>query len=84
MSRKDLFPISILADSTGARFSSEVEELVREKKIGYMESVLELCEKYNLEPDSVARLLSKPIIEKLQIEGEECHLLPRSGGTLPI
>lgn len=82
--KKDLFPISILVDATGARFNSEVEEIVRKKKIGYLEAVLELCEKYNLEPDSVARLLSKPIIEKLQIEGQECHLLPRDGGILPI
>ncbi len=75
--------IPFLVDSNGAHFCREVEAMVQEREIGYMEAVLELCDKHNLEPESAAKLLSKPIIEKIQVEGQEIHLLPRSG-ALPI
>ena len=80
---KDMLPIPFLVDTNGALFCKEVEILVQEREIGYMEAVLELCDKHNLEPASAAKLLSKPIIEKIQVEGQAIHLLPRSG-ALPI
>lgn len=78
-----MLPIPFLVDTTGARFCREVEEMVQVREIGYMEAVLELCGRHSLEPESAAKLLSKPIIEKIQVEGQEIHLLPRSG-ALPI
>lgn len=81
---KDAFHISLIANATGARFCHEVEELVKKGDIGYLEAVIQLCEKYNMEPEAAAKLLSQPIIEKLQIEGQEIHLLPQPSGVLPI
>ena len=78
-----MLPISFLVDTNGARFCKEVETMVQDKEIGYMQAVLDLCEQHNLEPDAAAKLLSKPIIEKIQVEGQEIHLLPRSG-ALPL
>jgi hypothetical protein len=80
---KDMLPISLLVNTNGACFCKEVETMVQDKEIGYMQAVLDLCEKHNLEPASAAKLLSKPIIEKIQVEGQKIHLLPRSG-VLPI
>lgn len=82
--KKDVFPISLLTSGTGARFCHEVEEIVKKHEIGYLEAVIQLCERRNIEPESAAKLLSKPIIEKIQIEGQEMHLLPQPGGVLPI
>jgi len=79
----DMFPMPFLVDTNGARFCREVEVMVHDKEVGYMEAVLELCDRHNFEPESAAKLLSKPIIEKIQVEGQQMHLLPRSG-VLPI
>jgi len=80
---KDMLPISFLVGTNSTRFCKEVETMVQDRDMGYMDAVLELCEKHSLEPASAAKLLSKPIIEKIQVEGQNIHLLPRSG-VLPI
>ena len=80
---KDMLPLSFLVNTNGPCFCKEVETMVQDREMGYMDAVLELCDKHNLEPASAAKLLSKRIIEKIQVEGQKIHLLPRSG-ALPI
>ena len=78
-----MLPLSFLVNTNGPCFCKEVETMVQDREMGYMDAVLELCDKHNLEPASADKLLSKPIIEKIQVEGQKIHLLPRSG-ALPI
>ena len=50
-------------------FSKEIEELCLTRKDGrYIDVILELCEKHGIEPESVAKLVTKPIREKLKAE----------------
>ena len=57
-------------------FSKEIEELCKTKKEGlYIDAILELCEKYAVEPESVAKLLTKPIREKLKAEFEDRNMM---------
>jgi len=68
-------------------FSKEVEELTRSRKSGkYMESIIDLCEKYGIEPESAAKLLSKPIREKLKSEFETLNMVrgKRKTTKLPL
>jgi hypothetical protein len=68
-------------------FSKEVEELTRNKKNGkYMETIIDLCEKYSIEPESAAKLLSKPIREKLKSEFESLNMVrgKRKTSKLPL
>lgn len=68
-------------------FSKEVEELTRSRKSGkYMESIIDLCEKYGIEPESAAKLLSKPIREKLKSEFETLNMVrgKRKNTKLPL
>ena len=65
------------------KFVTEVEEYVKQNGGGYIEAILECCEKYKIEPKVAAKFLTKPIIEKIQAEGEDFNLLPR-GARLPI
>jgi len=62
----------------------EVENYVFENGGEYIDAVLYICEKYNIEPKIAAKHLSKPIIEKLEVEGRQMHLLPRKSAKLPI
>jgi hypothetical protein len=51
-----------------------------------MESVMDLCEKYGIEPESAAKLLSKPIREKLKSEFESLNMVrgKRKTTKLPL
>lgn len=63
-------------------FLEELEQMAIETG-SYIDSVLELCEKYNIEPNVAAKLITRPIKEKIEKEGRESNLLP-SVSTLPV
>ena len=63
-------------------FTEEVVEMA-EKTGSYIEAVLELCEKHNIEPQVAAKMLSKPIIEKIEREGMSANILPQVS-SLPV
>ena len=64
-------------------FSESVEDYVKTHDVGYIEAILALCEQHNIEPESASKILTKPIKEKLQIEGQELKLLPKPN-QLPL
>ena len=63
-------------------FTEEVVEMA-EKSGSYIESVIALCDKYNIEPQVAAKMLSKPIIEKIEREGISSNILPQVP-SLPV
>ena len=64
-------------------FSLEVEKLALEKKITHMEAVLEYCKEHQLEPDSVGRLISKSLKDKIEANARDLNYLPKRA-KLPI
>jgi len=64
-------------DEIEKTFCSKVEERVLKTRCGYMDAISELCEELDLEPELVAKYLSKPIIEKIKVEAQSINLLPR-------
>ena len=44
--------------------------------------ILEYCEEKDLEPEEIARMISKPLREKLMIEMQEDGLLPKNDAVL--
>ena len=48
---------------TPKTFSLEIENLAKDMKMSHMDAVLYYCEKNDLEPDSVGRLITKGLIE---------------------
>ena len=57
----------------------------REAKIcdSYIRAVINACESFDIDFVGGAKLLSKPLIEKIQQEGEDSDLLPKIS-KLPI
>ena len=49
----------------------------------YIHAVIKSCEAFNIDVKFGAKLISKPIIEKIQQEGEDSNLLPKIS-KLPI
>jgi len=74
----------ILTEEQKTGFSKKVENYIREKGGSYIDAVLSLCEEYAIEPPLVAKSLSKPLVEKIKIEGQDLNLLPRPENKLPI
>ena len=64
-------------------FSLEVEKLALEKKITHMEAVLEYCKEHQLEPDSVGRLISKSLKDKIEANPRDLNYFPKRA-KLPI
>ena len=67
-------------------FSKEIEELcLKRKDSSIIDIVLELCEKYEIEPESVAKLVSKPRKERMRAEFEQRNMIKGGRKTrLPL
>ena len=63
--------------------SLQVELYIQQNGGEYIDAVLYICEKSNIEPKVAARYLSKPIIEKIGTEGRDMNLLPKNSAELP-
>jgi len=61
-----------------ADFSRQVEETYRTRKdTTYMEVIVDLCERHGIEPEAAAKLLSKPLKERLRAEGQKYNMLKK-------
>ena len=64
-------------DNAKEQFSNKVIERVKTTKLSFMDCVLEITEEMGLDPSASGKLLTKPIIEKIQQEAKELHLLKK-------
>jgi hypothetical protein len=60
------------------KFSQKILERVKTTNLSFMDCVLELSAEMNLEPSAAGKLLTKPIIEKIEQEARNLHLLKKS------
>lgn len=68
-------------------FAMTVEQIVVDENMSYMDALLYVMEKENLDEDTVAKLVKKNSVIKikLELESEELNLLKsETGNTLPI
>ena len=68
---------------TPTKFSLLIEQIVQTKLISYMDACLEYCKEKEIEPNSIARLVNKALKQKIQMEAEELHFLPKTN-SLPV
>lgn len=72
-------------DSAKEKFSTKVLQRVSKTKLSFMDCVLELSEEMGLEPSAAGKLLTKPIIEKIEQEGKRLNILKNKKTTkLPV
>ena len=57
-------------------FSLEIEKMAQEKSITHMDAVLEYCKTKELEPESVTRLISKSLKDKIEANARDLNYLP--------
>ena len=69
--------------NTTKTFSMEIERLAIDKNISHMDAVLDYCRRQDIEPDTVSRLISKSLKEKIEANARDLNFLPRQA-QLPI
>lgn len=72
---------------TQAKFSSMVENVVMNSNglVNYIDAVLVVCEELDIEVDTVNKLISKPLKDKIKFNAQELNYVKRtSRGILPI
>lgn len=66
-------------------FSLEIEKIVKEKRISYMDAVVWYCEQNDIDTGTVSSLVSKSLKEKIKVEAIDLRMLNTpKGGVLPI
>jgi cell division ATPase FtsA len=58
-------------------FSKLIETTVFTKRLSYMDAILHVCEKNNIEPEDVKRYLNKAILENVEAEARSLNFLPK-------
>ena len=67
------------------KFTSDIEQLVLNSDLNYIEAIISYCEDKNIEFESVSKLITKPLKEKLKAQATELNYLKRtSRSKLPI
>lgn len=69
-----------------SKFAEDIENLVLEKKMSYIDTIVDYCENNNIEIETVNKLISKPLKDKIKCEAMELNYLKQKGpkGRLPL
>ena len=68
-----------------AKFAVEIEKLVKQEKINYIDAIVLYCEENSIEIDSITILVSKPLKEKLKCDAQQLNFMKKtSRAKLPL
>ena len=64
---------------TSAKFSQEVEKIaLNNSDMNYIDAVLHLCEINEIEVESLPKLISKPLKEKIKYEAQKLNFIKKT------
>lgn len=63
---------------TVARFSSDVEVLVNSDSMSYIDAIIHYCDMNDIELETVPKLISKPLKEKLRHEAQQLNFIKKT------
>ena len=70
---------------TPSKFAIEIENIVANEDMNYIDAICYYCEINNLEIESVTKLVSKPLKEKLKWDAQELNFMKKtSRAKLPL
>jgi hypothetical protein len=64
---------------TKKEFGENVEEIVRDKGLSYMEAILHICDREDIEPEDARKFVPPVIKSKLEAEARKLNFLPKHG-----
>ena len=70
---------------TPIKFSMEIEKIVLEEGVNYIDAIVQYCDTNNIEVESVSKLISKPLKERLKWDATRLNFMKAtSKAKLPI
>ena len=70
---------------TPSKFALEIEKIVAEEKINYIDAIVHYCELNELDVESITKLVSKPLKEKLKWDATRLNFMKAtSKAKLPL
>ena len=70
---------------TPQKFSMEIEKIVVEEGFNYIDAIVHYCRENNIEVESVSKLISKPLKERLKWDATRLNFMnATSKAKLPI
>ena len=63
---------------TKSKFAEEIESFVLKHRLNYIDAIVEYCEKNSIDIESVSKLISKPLKEKLKCEAMDLNFLKKT------
>lgn len=72
---------------TPLKFSENIERIVKESNglVNYIEAVVTYCEDNDIELETVSKLISKPLKEKIKYQAQNLNFMKKtSRGILPL
>ena len=70
---------------TPQKFAMEIEKIVAEEKYNYIDAIVQYCDTNSIEVESITKLISKPLKEKLKWDATRLNFMKAtSEAKLPI
>ena len=69
---------------TPKRFSKIIEDIVKDKQLTHMDAILHYCENHELEPEDIRKFISKTLKDKVTVNAQDLHYLPKTTAELPV
>jgi hypothetical protein len=70
---------------TPSKFALEIEKIVVEENLNYIDAICHYCEINNIEVDTIAKLISKPLKERLKWDAIRLNFMKKtSRAKLPL
>ena len=66
---------------TPMKFSLIIENIVLSEKLNYIDAILHYCEKESIEVESVSKLMTKPLKEKLKVDATNLNFMKNAGAS---
>jgi hypothetical protein len=63
---------------TTAKFSQDVEKIALDNSMNYIDAIVHYCEKNEIELESVPKLISKPLKEKLKFDAQKLNYMKKT------
>ena len=69
---------------TPNKFALLIEDIVKTKRISYIDAVVLYCEKHNIDPSTTKSMINKNLKEKKAYEAQGLNMLKEKTAKLPI
>ena len=73
-----------MSDLTPNKFALIIENMVKDKKISYIDAILEYCKTHEIDPSNTKSMINKTLKEKVAYEAQNLNMLKEKVAKPPL